>query len=47
MNKLKGHYMFQNERARRRLTLCEECRVIDIVQDEEAMNLGVDKRMQQ
>ncbi|MEJ2590194.1 MAG: 4Fe-4S binding protein [Candidatus Thiodiazotropha sp.] len=47
MEKLKGHYMFQNERARRRLTLCEDCRVIDIVQDEEAMNLGVDKRMQQ
>lgn len=47
LNKLKGHYMFQNERARRRLTLCDECRAIDIVQDEEALNLGLDKRMRQ
>ncbi|MEJ2691696.1 MAG: 4Fe-4S binding protein, partial [Candidatus Thiodiazotropha sp.] len=39
-NKLQGHYMFQSERARRRLTLCEACRVIDIVQDQEAMNGG-------
>jgi ferredoxin len=47
LNKLKGHYMFQTEQARRRLTLCEECRVIDIVQDEEAMNVGINKQIRQ
>jgi len=41
-DKLRGHAMFQSERARRRLTLCEDCRVIDIVQDQEAMGGGID-----
>ncbi len=41
-HKLQGHYMFQSEQARRRLTLCDSCRVIDIVQDQEAMNRGID-----
>ncbi len=47
LNKLKGHYMFQTERARRRLTLCEDCRVIDIVQDQDAMMGGVDDQIRQ
>ncbi|MES9991601.1 MAG: 4Fe-4S binding protein [Candidatus Thiodiazotropha sp.] len=36
-SKLKDHYMFQSERALKRLTLCDACRVVDIVQDQEAM----------
>jgi ferredoxin len=47
LNRLKGHYMFQNERARRRLTLCEDCRVVDIVQDQEAMKGGLDEQIRQ
>ncbi len=35
--KLKDHSMFQSERALKRLTLCDSCRVIDVVQDTEAM----------
>ena len=35
--KLQGHWMFQDERARKRLTMCEDCRVVDIVQDPDAM----------
>ena len=35
--KLSGHWMFQNERARQRLQMCDDCRVADIVQDPEAM----------
>jgi ferredoxin len=46
-NKLKDHYMFQSERARRRLTLCEDCRVIDIAQDPEAMQGGLDGPIRQ
>ncbi len=37
LGKLQGHYMFQNERAQNRLKMCEDCRVIDVVQDDEAM----------
>jgi ferredoxin len=47
LNKLKGHYMFQSERARRRLTLCEDCRVIDIVQDQDVMTDGLDDQIRQ
>ena len=36
--RLAGHPMFQEERARRRLMMCEDCRVIDIVQDPQAMD---------
>ncbi|MCG6967133.1 MAG: 4Fe-4S binding protein [Chromatiaceae bacterium] len=39
--KLVGHAMFQSERARRRLQMCEDCRVVDAVQDSEAMQAGV------
>jgi hypothetical protein len=28
--KLEGHWMFQNEEARRRLHMCEDCRVRDL-----------------
>lgn len=41
LQKLEGHWMFQDGRARHRLTLCEDCRVVDIVQDPEAMAQGV------
>jgi len=35
--KLGDHWMFQNERARQRLLMCDDCRVADIIQDPEAM----------
>jgi len=35
--KLKDHHMFAGERALDRLKMCEDCRVVDIVQDPEAM----------
>jgi ferredoxin len=35
--KLEGHYMFKDERAKNRLKKCEDCRVVDIVQDDVAM----------
>lgn len=37
LGKLTGHAMFQTERAQRRLKMCDDCRVIDVVQDAEAM----------
>ena len=39
--KLGNHWMFQSERARQRLLMCDDCRVADIVQDPEAMSAGV------
>lgn len=41
LEKLAGHAMFQTERARRRLQMCEDCRVIDAVQDSDAMQAGL------
>ncbi|WP_321527489.1 4Fe-4S binding protein [Sedimenticola selenatireducens] len=41
LKKLEGHWMFQDSKARHRLTLCEDCRVVDIVQDPQAMAQGV------
>jgi len=35
--KLAGHYMFKSERAKQRLMMCADCRVADVVQDEDAM----------
>ena len=35
--KLKDHHMFGSERALDRLKMCDNCRVVDIVQDPEAM----------
>lgn len=37
LTKLQGHYMFQDERSKDRLKKCEDCRVVDIVQDDVAM----------
>lgn len=37
LDRLQGHWMFQNERARRRLQMCEDCRVKDVLTDEGAM----------
>lgn len=34
---LAGHWMFRDERARRRLEMCEDCRVRDLFDDEEAV----------
>jgi ferredoxin len=36
--KLAGHHMFKTERAKLRLMMCEDCRVVDVMQDEEAMH---------
>jgi ferredoxin len=36
-SKLAGHYMFKSERAKERLMMCEDCRVVDVVQDDDAM----------
>lgn len=41
MTRLDGHWMFQGERAKRRLMMCEDCRVIDAVQDPEAIEAGI------
>ena len=41
LDKLAGHAMFQTERARRRLKMCEDCRVVDAVQDADAMQAGL------
>ncbi|GJL80383.1 MAG: (Fe-S)-binding protein [marine bacterium B5-7] len=38
LGKLKDHPMFATERARRRLKMCDDCRVMDVVQDDQAMN---------
>lgn len=35
--KLTGHPMFQTERSRQRLKMCDDCRVVDVVQDQEMM----------
>jgi ferredoxin len=37
LDKLKDHYMFETGRALDRLKMCDDCRVIDIMQDPEAM----------
>jgi ferredoxin len=35
--KLKDHHMFGNQRALDRLKMCDDCRVVDVVQDPDAM----------
>ena len=35
--KLKDHHMFGNQRALDRLKMCDDCRVVDVIQDTEAM----------
>jgi len=47
LSKLEGHWMFQNERAKRRLMMCDDCRVVDIVQDQEAMQQGFESHRRQ
>lgn len=41
-DKLKDHYMFKTTRAMDRLKMCEDCRVVDIVQDPTAMKGNFD-----
>jgi ferredoxin len=41
-DQLKDHYMFNSTRAMDRLKMCEDCRVVDIVQDPEAMKGSFD-----
>ncbi len=47
LSRLQGHWMFQNERARKRLTMCDDCRVMDIVQDPEAMESDASGQIRQ
>ncbi len=35
--KLQGHWMYRDKRALNRLTQCEDCRVIDVIQDQDAL----------
>lgn len=41
LGKLSGHSMFASERAKRRLRMCDDCRVVDAVQDPDAMQQGL------
>ena len=43
MEKLKDHWMFTDERAKQRLMMCEDCRVVDVIQDDEMMGKGIDQ----
>ena len=43
MEKLKDHWMFTDERAKQRLMMCEDCRVVDVIQDDEMMGKGIDE----
>lgn len=38
LQKLEAHPMFQDDRARQRLMMCDECRVVDAVQDAQLMD---------
>ena len=46
LNKLQGHWMFQTNRARNRLQMCEACRTVDALQDPEAMGIETDEHLQ-
>jgi len=39
-SRLSGHWMYADDRSRRRLMMCEDCRVVDVVQDPETMQRG-------
>lgn len=41
--KLEGHWMFTDERSKQRLKMCEDCRVVDVIQDDDMMGKGVDR----
>jgi ferredoxin len=47
LTKLQGHWMFQGERARNRLTMCEDCRVVDAMEDPDSMLTGIDGQIHQ
>lgn len=42
---LHDHWMFQNPRAKQRLRMCEQCRVVDMAQDPEAMEVQMDPQL--
>ena len=44
LEKLAGHAMFQSDRAKNRLKMCEDCRVVDAVQDSDAMQASLGKQ---
>jgi ferredoxin len=46
-DKLKDHYMFASVRALDRLKMCEDCRVVDVMQDPEAMDGQFDPHKRQ
>lgn len=37
-NALQGHWMYRDERSRQRLKMCDQCRVVDMTGDAEAMS---------
>jgi len=39
-SRLAGHWMYADDRSRRRLMMCEDCRVVDVVQDQETLQRG-------
>ncbi|MCP3670048.1 MAG: hypothetical protein GY814_06370 [Gammaproteobacteria bacterium] len=47
LNRLQGHWMFQSERSRKRLTMCGDCRVVDIADDLEAVQSSQDGAVRQ
>jgi ferredoxin len=46
LSKLTEHAMFQSERSKQRLKMCEDCRVVDAVQDADAMQAGLNVKGQ-
>jgi ferredoxin len=38
LQKLEGHPMFQDDKARQRLMMCDDCRVVDAIQDTKLMD---------
>lgn len=41
--KLEGHWMFTDERSKQRLKMCDDCRVVDVIQDDDMMGKGIDR----
>ncbi len=39
MTKLSGHWMFEDDKAKRRLKMCEDCRVMDIFENEQGIDV--------
>lgn len=39
MTKLSGHWMFEDDKAKRRLKMCEDCRVVDIFDNESGIDV--------